>query len=98
MTDISANLADITTSIKAMCKHTGTGNVDPTLIAVSKRQSEERIQAALDAGQRVFGENRVQEAIEHWGGKRPLYQNLKLHLIGSLQTNKTKEAVELFEV
>jgi pyridoxal phosphate enzyme (YggS family) len=97
MTDISANLADITTSIKAMCKHTGTGNVNPQLIAVSKRQTMEKIQAVLDAGQRVFGENRVQEAIEHWAKKRPLYQDLELHLIGSLQTNKAKEAVELFD-
>jgi pyridoxal phosphate enzyme (YggS family) len=97
MTDISANLTDITTSIKAMCDHTGTGNINPKLIAVSKRQPNEKIQAALNAGQRIFGENRVQEAIGHWSEKRSLYSDLELHLIGSLQTNKAKEAVELFD-
>ncbi len=97
MTDISANLADITTSIKAMYDHTGTGNINPKLIAVSKRQPDERIQAALNTGQRIFGENRVQEAIGHWSEKRSLYPDLELHLIGSLQTNKAKEAIELFD-
>lgn len=72
------------------------------LVAVSKRQPAEKIQAALNAGHRVFGENRVQEAQEHWGsyehGHRAHYSDLKLHLIGPLQTNKTADAVALFDV
>ena len=71
---------------------------DITLIAVSKKQTEERIEAALQAGQRVFGENRVQEAEERWAARRSHYPDLKLHLIGPLQTNKVKQAVALFDV
>lgn len=70
----------------------------PTLVAVSKKQPEERIDAALAAGQRVFGENRVQEARERWGHRRARYDGLELRLIGSLQTNKAEEAVKLFDV
>ena len=69
-----------------------------TLVAVSKRQPEEKIDAALAAGQRVFGENRVQEAIQRWTDRRMAYNDLILHLIGPLQTNKVAEAVALFDV
>jgi pyridoxal phosphate enzyme (YggS family) len=68
------------------------------LIAVSKQQSADAIQSALDAGHRVFGENRVQEAYQHWADKRDLYPDLQLHLIGPLQGNKAAEAVALFDV
>ncbi|MGB2097955.1 MAG: YggS family pyridoxal phosphate-dependent enzyme [Candidatus Puniceispirillales bacterium] len=71
---------------------------DVTLVAVSKQQPDEKIDAALDAGQRVFGENRVQEAISRWGHRRADYPDLTLHLIGPLQTNKVAEAVALFDV
>lgn len=73
---------------------------DAELVAVSKRQSMERIQEALDAGQRVFGENRVQEAYEHWQDLKDAghYPDLKLHLIGPLQSNKVSDAVTLFDV
>ncbi|WP_442504219.1 YggS family pyridoxal phosphate-dependent enzyme [Marinivivus vitaminiproducens] len=68
------------------------------LIAVSKGQGRERIKAALDAGQRVFGENYVQEAQEHWADLASTEGRPKLHLIGALQSNKAKEAVGLFDV
>lgn len=68
------------------------------LVAVSKRQPMSKIQDALDAGHRLFGENRVQEAQEHWHVHREQYKDLTLHLIGPLQTNKAKEAVALFDV
>ena len=71
---------------------------EPTLVAVSKRQPDDRIEAALVAGHRVFGENRVQEAQERWAERRDLYPDLKLHLIGPLQTNKVADAVALFDV
>ncbi len=67
------------------------------LIAVSKKQPDERLQAALDAGQRVFGENRVQEAQDHWQARRDI-EGLCLHLIGPLQSNKSEDAVALFDV
>ena len=71
----------------------------PTLVAVSKIQPDERIKKMLETGQTVFGENRVQEAQQRWGNRfeaaRP---DLRLHLIGPLQTNKAKDAVLLFDV
>ena len=69
-----------------------------TLIAVSKGQPACRIDAALEAGQKVYGENRVQEAQMHWSHRRNLYDNLELHLIGPLQTNKVDLAVDLFDI
>ncbi|MEO1642954.1 MAG: YggS family pyridoxal phosphate-dependent enzyme [Pseudomonadota bacterium] len=71
---------------------------DVTLVAASKRQPDERIEAALAAGQRVFGENRVQEAAERWGARRGVVVGLELRLIGPLQTNKAEDAVALFDV
>lgn len=68
------------------------------LIAVSKNQSDEKILQSLEAGQRIFGENKVQEARQHWDGKRERYPDLSLHLIGPLQSNKAKDAVALFDV
>ena len=65
---------------------------------VSKRQPDDKIDAALAAGQRVFGENRVQEASQRWTFRRTAYSDLTLHLIGPLQTNKAAEAVALFDV
>ena len=68
------------------------------LTAVSKTQPDEALAAALAAGQRVFGENRVQEAQGHWAARRAAFPDLELRLIGPLQTNKAVEAVELFDV
>lgn len=70
----------------------------PELIAVSKSQPDEAIDAMLAAGQRVFGENRVQEAQRHWGARRDVVPDLELHLIGPLQSNKAADAVALFDV
>ena len=75
-----------------------TNSQPPVLVAVSKRQPDEKIEAALAVGQRVFGENRVQEAQAHWAARRADYADLELHLIGPLQTNKSDEAVMLFDV
>lgn len=70
----------------------------PVLVAVSKSQTDEAIAELLATGQRVFGENRVQEAKVHWEGKRSAFPDLELHLIGPLQTNKAEDAVRLFDV
>lgn len=72
----------------------GREGADITLVAVSKQQPEARIEAALAAGQRVFGENRVQEAAARWGHRR---EGLELRLIGQLQSNKAEDAVALFD-
>lgn len=68
-----------------------------TLVAISKLQPDERVEAALAAGQRVFGENRVQEARARWTDRRPRFQDLRLRLVGPLQTNKAEDAVALFD-
>jgi PLP dependent protein len=68
------------------------------LVAVSKMQPDEKITEALAAGQRRFGENRVQEAATRWSPRRAQFPDLELHLIGPLQTNKVREAVALFDV
>ena len=69
-----------------------------TLVAVSKTFDADEIRPALDAGQRIFGENRVQEAQGKWPQLRELYEGIELHLIGPLQSNKAAEAVALFDV
>jgi len=69
-----------------------------TLVAVSKTFPSEAIRPVLEAGHRQFGENRVQEAEEKWPGLRADFPDLSLHLIGPLQSNKTKNAVSLFDV
>lgn len=68
------------------------------LIAVSKTFDADAIRPFIEAGQRVFGENRVQEAKDKWPGLRASYGDIQLHLIGPLQTNKAREAVALFDV
>ena len=98
---IRENIANIPAKIDvasdAYCKRIGIDR-PVTLVAVSKRQPDDRIDAALNAGQYVFGENRVQEAQGRWMQRRGLYADLKLHLIGPLQTNKAADAVALFDV
>ena len=99
--DIADNIGTIRDKISAATRayQTQTGVARPvTLVAVSKRQPDDRINVALAAGQRVFGENRVQEAGSRWAHRRELYADLKLHLIGPLQTNKVSDAVTLFDV
>jgi len=70
----------------------------PEIIAVSKKQSAEKIDAALTLGLRHFGENQLQEAQAHWAERRKVYPDLTLHLIGALQSNKAADAVALFDV
>ncbi|MDD9739782.1 YggS family pyridoxal phosphate-dependent enzyme [Marinovum sp. SP66] len=65
------------------------------LIAVSKKQPDDRVAAVLDQGHRIFGENRVQEAAGKWPGFRERYDGIELHIIGPLQTNKARQAMEL---
>jgi pyridoxal phosphate enzyme (YggS family) len=81
--------------IAAAAQVSGRKPSDVTLVAVSKQQPWDAIEPVLQAGQRVFGENRVQEAQGRWAGRR---EGLILHLIGPLQTNKGREALELFDV
>jgi len=72
-------------------------NLNPTVIAVSKTFPLGHIKPLIDHGHRVFGENKVQEAKQKWSGLKDSYKDLELHLIGGLQSNKSKEAVQLFD-
>ena len=96
--DIARNLRATQDSISAATERAGRRDADVTLVAISKSQPDERIAAALAAGHRVFGENRVQEAQAHWSARRGAISDLELHLVGSLQTNKAKDAAALFDV
>jgi len=95
--DAKTSLARVRGDIAAACAE---GKRDPasvTLIAVSKTFSAEAIEPVIAAGQRVFGENRVQEAKAKWPPLRAAHPDIALHLIGPLQSNKAKEAVALFD-
>jgi PLP dependent protein len=95
---ISQNLADILARIEAARKAAVAPAPATRLVAVSKTVAEAGVREALDAGQRLFGENRVQEAQAKFPGLKTAFADLELHLIGPLQTNKVKEAVALFDV
>lgn len=90
-------LAAVEAEIVRACREARRERSSVTLIAVSKTFEAEAIRPVLDAGQRVFGENRVQEAKAKWPGLVAAYPKTELHLIGPLQTNKAKEAVALFD-
>ncbi len=94
---IPDNLAAILARIEAARKAALHPAAQTRLVAVSKTVDEAGIRAALAAGQRLFGENRVQEAMGKFPALRQDYPDLELHLIGPLQTNKVKEAVALFD-
>ncbi|MBX3510454.1 MAG: YggS family pyridoxal phosphate-dependent enzyme [Hyphomonadaceae bacterium] len=95
--DIQMRRAAILARIEAAAKAAGRTEGDVGLVAVSKQQPDTRIDAVLAAGQRVFGENRVQEAQVRWGARRAQFSDLVLRLIGPLQTNKAEDAVALFD-
>jgi pyridoxal phosphate enzyme (YggS family) len=95
---VANNLIHLQKKIANAALQAGREGSGVTLVAVSKQQPDDKITEVLKAGVRVFGENRVQEAQERWTDFRAQYPDLKLHLIGPLQTNKTREAVALFDV
>ena len=98
MSNVTENLQKVTDEIARAAHEAGRQAEDVTLVAVSKTFSADEIRPSLKAGQRVFGENRVQEAQAKWPGLREEFPGIELHLIGPLQSNKAKEAVALFDV
>jgi hypothetical protein len=90
-------LVTVEQEIARACKEARRDRASVTLIAVSKTFAAEAISPVIEAGQRVFGENRVQEAKAKWPGLMNAYPGIALHLIGPLQSNKAKEAVALFD-
>jgi len=97
-TDIAASLARIRARIAAAALAAGRRADDITLVAVSKTKPIEVVRAALQAGQTIFGENRVQETEQKFPELRQEFPGLQLHLIGGLQTNKARDAVRLADV
>jgi pyridoxal phosphate enzyme (YggS family) len=96
--DMAANLATVNAEIAAAAEAAGRAADSVTLVAVAKTQSAERIRPVLEAGQRIFGENRVQEAEGKWPALKADCPDVRLHLIGPLQSNKVRHAVRLFDV
>lgn len=96
-TDIAGNLAAVRATIAAAAREAGRDPASVTLIAVTKTFDETAISPALAAGHRTFGENRVQEAKGKWPSLRARYPDIDLHLIGPLQSNKAREAVDIFD-
>ena len=97
-TDVIANLATVKEEIAMAARTSGRAVDAVTLVAVSKIHDAGHIRPTLEAGHRVFGENRVQEAQGKWPGLKADFDGVELHLIGPLQTNKADDAVELFDV
>jgi PLP dependent protein len=95
--DSTAGLAAVRREIAEACATAGRRPEEVTLVAVSKTFAAEAIAPVIAAGQHVFGENRVQEALAKWPPLRERHPRLKLHLIGPLQSNKAREAVGLFD-
>lgn len=98
MNDTVARLADVRNRIAVAEKEAGRAPGSTVLIAVSKTFGADDIIPAIESGQRVFGENRVQEAMGKWPALKERWPDIELHLIGPLQSNKAKEAVALFDV
>ena len=96
--DVAARLADVEARIAEAARDAGRAAQDITLVAIAKMHVEARIVPALEAGHRVFGENRVQEAEAKWPALKARYPDVALHLVGPLQTNKTRNAIALFDV
>ncbi len=90
-------LQDIRDRVHAAAAAAGQTSDEITLIAVSKVQPNERVEAVLTQGHRVFGENRVQEAADKWPEFRTRFDGIALHLVGPLQTNKARQAMDLFQ-
>src|SRR4030088_2307051 len=90
-------LATVEQEIARACKEARRDRASVTLIAVSKTFDANAVAPVIEAGQRVFGENRVQEAKAKWPGLMSAYPGIALHLIGPLQSNKAKEAIALFD-
>jgi hypothetical protein len=96
--EVTARLVEVRARIAQACEDAGRDRASVQLVAVSKTFGAEHIAPVIKAGQRVFGENRVQETAGKWPALRAGHPDLELHLIGPLQTNKVREALALFDV
>ena len=99
MDNVSLNRHNLIKSIKKCHENSFYSSYPlPNLIAVSKQQPDNKIEDALKAGHRMFGENKIQDAIKRWSSLLDTYNDIELHYIGHLQTNKVKKALNFFDV
>ena len=98
MSNVVKNYRNIISQIRNFHKEFSLTSNNPKLIAVSKTFSEEIIKEVIEDGHKNFGENKVQEALRKWTPLKTIYKDIELHLIGPLQSNKTKVALEIFDV
>lgn len=98
MSDAASRLAAVRAAIAQAAKLARRDSDGVTLVAVSKRRTAPEIEAMIEAGQRDFGESRVQEAAEKWPALRARFPDIRLHMVGRLQSNKADEAATLFDV
>ncbi len=98
MSEVVANLAAVRHAIATAARQAGRDAASVSLVAVSKTHDAPDIVPVLEAGQRCFGENRVQEAKAKWPALKDRFAGVELHLIGPLQTNKVRDALALFDV
>jgi pyridoxal phosphate enzyme (YggS family) len=98
MSDAASRLATVRAAIDKAARVAGRAPSDIRLIAVSKGRSAEQIEELIAAGQRDFGENRVQEVASKWPAVRQRHPEVRVHMIGQLQSNKAEEAAALFDV
>ena len=96
-TDPKANLTEIRARIETAANDARRSAREVSLIAVAKRQPLDRVNALLEAGHRVFGENRIQEAADKWPAIKRRFPDVELHMVGSLQSNKVADAIALFD-
>ena len=97
MHQTQSNLIEIQNKIKKKINEFSSDKYDPKIIAVSKTFSEREILPLLNFGHHNFGENKVQEAVQKWKNLKKKYDHVRLHMLGKLQTNKVKNAVEIFD-
>ena len=95
---VADRLERVHEQIEEAARAAGRAPGEVTLVAVSKAQPEDRVLAALEAGHRVFGENYVQPALARWPALKQRYPDIRLHMIGAIQSRKAKETVGLFDV
>ncbi|URD60187.1 YggS family pyridoxal phosphate-dependent enzyme [Sphingomonas sp. KRR8] len=98
MIDAATRLASVRDGIAAAARTAGRDPDSVTLVAVSKTRSAGEVEELIAAGQKIFGESRVQEAADKWSGLKAAHPDVTLHCIGRLQSNKADEAVQLFDV
>lgn len=98
LTDLEFNIERVRAAIAEAALRSGRAQQDVTLVAVSKTVESDRLQYAIRLGQRVFGENRVQEGKQKWPALKEAHADVELHLLGPLQSNKARDAVALFDV